>query len=240
MAKEIKKLEHVAIIMDGNGRWAKQRGLKHIDGHRQGAEAVKKVIEACEVHEIKYLTLYAFSTENWKRAKLEVNGLMKLLDTFLTDNIKVIHEKDICLKAIGRLEKLPFFVRRKLLKAIAETADNKNGKVILALNYGGRAEITDAAKKIAEDAISGKISPDDIDENRFAEYLYDPDIPDPDLMIRTSGEIRLSNFLLWELAYSEFFVTDTLWPDFGPDDLTEAVESYYKRERRFGGRTEGK
>jgi undecaprenyl diphosphate synthase len=237
MAKKIKQLEHVAIIMDGNGRWAQKHGLKHLDGHRQGAEAVKKVIEACGINGIKYLTLYAFSTENWKRSKFEVNGLMRLLESFLTDNLSTLHEKNIALKAIGRLDKLPFFVRRKLFKAIDETADNESGTVILALNYGGRAEIVDAAKKIAEEAISGKISPDDIDENRFAEYLYAPDIPPPDLMIRTSGEMRLSNFMLWELAYSEFFVTDTLWPDFGPDELAEAVESYYKRERRFGGRT---
>lgn len=240
MGKKIKKLEHIAIIMDGNGRWAKKRGLKHLAGHRQGAEAVKRVIEACEFHAIKYLTLYAFSTENWQRPKLEVNGLMQLLNSFLTDNLKIINEKNICLKAVGRIEELPWFVRRKLLKAIAETADNKHGTVILALNYGGRAEIVDAAKKIAKDAISGKISLDDIDENSFVEYLYDPDIPNPDLMIRTSGEMRLSNFLLWELAYSEFYVTDILWPDFGLDDLTEAVESYYKRDRRFGGRTEEK
>ena len=237
MGKTIKQLEHVAIIMDGNGRWAKKHGLKHLDGHRQGAETVKKVIEACDIHGIKYLTLYAFSTENWKRSKLEVNGLMRLLESFLTDNVKILHEKNVALKAIGRLDELPFFVRRKLFKAIADTAGNSNGAVILALNYGGRAEIVDAAKKIAEAAISGKISPDDIDENSFTEYLYAPDIPAPDLMIRTSGEMRLSNFLLWELAYSEFFVTDRLWPDFGADDLAEAVAAYYKRDRRFGGRT---
>jgi undecaprenyl diphosphate synthase len=237
MAKKLKKLNHIAIIMDGNGRWAKKRGLKHLEGHQQGAEAVKKIIEACQFHEIEYLTLYAFSTENWKRSKLEVNGLMKLLSSFLSENLKTIHEKNIRLKAIGRLDKLPFFVRHKLLKAIAETANNKSGTVILALNYGGRAEIFDAAKKIAAAVISEKISLNDIDENRFMEYLYDPDIPDPDLMIRTSGEMRLSNFLLWELAYSEFFVTDTLWPDFGADELAEAIESYYKRDRRFGGRT---
>ncbi len=231
-----KKIEHVAIIMDGNGRWAKERGLPHLAGHREGAEAVRRVTEAAKDFGIKYLTLYAFSTENWKRDKDEVNGLMSLLLEFLETQLKTLMENNVRLKAIGRLKQLPEEVYSALMQVVDETSGNDSGTLVFALNYGGRAEIVDAAKKLAEDVKSGQIAVDEIDEKMFSEYLYDPELPDPDMMIRTSGEMRLSNFLLWELSYSELYVTDVYWPDFGKEDLGRAIDSFYGRDRRFGGR----
>lgn len=233
---EQKKVEHVAIIMDGNGRWAKQRELKHLEGHREGAKAVRRTIKAAKDLGLKYLTLYAFSTENWKRPKAEVDGLMLLLREFIDENLAEVHEQGIRIKAIGRLEQLPFLTRKKLMRAIEQTKGNTAGTVILALNYGGRAEIADAAKKIAQAAIDKKIKVKDIDETMFQQFLYAPEIPDPELMIRTSGEFRLSNFLLWELSYAEFYISDLLWPDFDKGELEKALNSFGNRDRRFGGR----
>lgn len=234
--KDENKVNHIAIIMDGNGRWAKERGLPHIEGHRQGAEAVKKIIEASKDFGIKYLTLYAFSTENWKRSKEEVDGLMDILLNFLDTNLQVFIDNKIRLVTIGRLWQLPQTVRENLAEAVRLTADNDEGTVVLAISYGGRAEIIDTAKKLAQKAVSGEINVENIDEKLFAQNLYAPDIPDPDLMIRTSGELRISNFLLWQLSYSEFYVTDIYWPDFDKNELSKALDSFYKRERRFGER----
>ncbi|OGV38423.1 MAG: di-trans,poly-cis-decaprenylcistransferase [Lentisphaerae bacterium GWF2_45_14] len=235
-AEKKRELQHVAIIMDGNGRWAKKHGLEHIEGHKKGAEAVKQSVEVAKELGIKYLTLYAFSTENWKRPENEVKGLMSLLRDFLEKHMDEMNEKGISIRAVGRIDKLPFLTRRKLLSAIKKTRNNKEGTLVLALNYGGRAEIVDAAKKIADDVSNGKIKSSDLDEELFKNYLYAPDIPDPELMIRTSGEFRLSNFLLWELSYSEIYISDVLWPDFDKNEFKKAVESYYGRDRRFGGR----
>jgi len=235
-SKGKKPLQHVAIIMDGNGRWAKQHGLEHIEGHRKGADAVKECVEVAKELGIKYLTLYAFSTENWKRPEGEVKGLMNLLRNFLENHLDEMNEKGIRVRAIGRIDKLPLLTRRKLLNSIKKTSKNEEGNLVLALNYGGRAEIVDAAKKFAEDVSKGKIKSSQLDEELFKNYLYAPDIPDPELMIRTSGEFRLSNFLLWELSYSEIYISDVLWPDFDKKEFKKAVESYYGRDRRFGGR----
>lgn len=236
MADKNKKINHVAIIMDGNGRWAKKKGLPHIEGHKQGAENVRTIIRTAGKLDIKYLTLYAFSTENWKRSPSEVTGLMSLLGTFLDDNINELNDEGIRLRTIGNIEKLPYPTRTKLKKAIKETEHNDDGHLFLALSYGGRAEIVDAAQKIAQDAINKKINPKKLDEKQFAQYLYAPDVPDPELMIRTSGEFRISNFMLWQLSYSEIYISDVLWPDFGEEEFKKAVNSFYKRERRFGGR----
>ena len=200
---------HVAIIMDGNGRWAKQRGLERVEGHRAGAVAVKNLVESLKQTGIRYLTLYAFSTENWKRSKEEVDALMSLLVEFIDANLQLLMENDVRLLVTGRIEGLPEKAREKLKEAIRKSAGNSSGTVIFALNYGGRAEIADAAKKIAHKVLKGEIDPDQIDEKLFAQNLYLPEVPDPDLLIRTSGELRLSNFLLWELSYSEIYVTDT-------------------------------
>lgn len=227
---------HVAIIMDGNGRWAKKRGLDRVEGHRAGAIAVKNLVENLEGKGIRYLTLYAFSTENWKRSKEEVDALMELLSEFIDANLALIDEKNIRLLVTGRMRGLPETVQAKLNNAIRTTSENQGATLIFALNYGGRAEIADAAAQIAREAMEGRINPDEIDETFFSRYLYLPEVPDPDLLIRTSGELRLSNFLLWELSYSEIYVTETLWPDFDIAELDKAIEDYQKRNRRFGGR----
>lgn len=230
------KINHIAIIMDGNGRWAQERGLPHIEGHRQGAEAVKKVIEASKDFGIKYLTLYTFSTENWNRSKEEVDGLMDILLNFLDINLQVFIDHKIRLLTIGRLWQLPQTVRENLAEAVRLTAENDAGTVILAISYGGRAEIVDTAKRLAQKVVCGEIKVEEIDEQLFSQHLYAPDIPDPDLMIRTSGEFRISNFLLWQLSYSEFYISDIYWPDFDKDELGKALDSFYNRERRFGER----
>ena len=227
---------HVAIIMDGNGRWAKQRGLERVEGHRAGAVAVKNLVESLKQTGIQYLTLYAFSTENWKRSKEEVDALMELLVEFIDANLQLLMDNDVRLLITGRIEGLPEEAREKLKEAIRKSAGNSSGTVIFALNYGGRAEIADAAQKIARKVLKGEIDPDQIDEKLFAEHLYLPEVPDPDLLIRTSGELRLSNFLLWELSYSEIYVTDTYWPDFDLVELNKAIDAFQTRNRRFGGR----
>ena len=227
---------HVAIIMDGNGRWAKQHGLERVEGHRAGAVAVKNLVESIKHIGIQYLTLYAFSTENWKRSKEEVDALMELLVEFIDANMHLLMDNDLRLLVSGRIDGLPEKAREKLKEAIRKSRENTKGTIIFALNYGGRAEITDAAKKIAEKVKKGEIDPDQIDEKLFAQNLYLPEVPDPDLLIRTSGELRLSNFLLWELSYSEIYVTDTYWPDFDLAEMNKAIDAFQKRNRRFGGR----
>ncbi len=225
---------HVAIIMDGNGRWAERRGLPRSQGHRAGADAVSRGLDAAVEFGVEVLTLYAFSTENWKRPAAEVTALMELLVEFLAGKLPEMKKRGVRLRTVGRTSGLPDAARKALLNTVSATADNTAITLNLALNYGGRAEIADAAKKMAADAVSGKLDPAKIDEACFAGYLYLPDLPDPDLLIRTSGEMRLSNFLLWELAYTEIYVTDTLWPDFDREEFARAIASYGKRERRFG------
>ncbi len=226
--------EHVAIIMDGNGRWAQRHGLPRLKGHEAGAESVRVIVEACRKVGVKYLTLYAFSVENWVRPKTEIAGLMKLLDNFLTQREKELHENDVRLRVTGRIEDLPLFVRNKLKKVMKATENHKTGQLILALSYGGRTEIAYAARKIAEEVKAGKLVPEDITEETVAGHLYLPDVPDPDLLIRTSGEMRVSNFLLWQISYTEFYISEKMWPEFREDEFLAAIESYKKRNRRFG------
>ena len=233
---DLPQINHVALIMDGNGRWAKKRDLPRVEGHKKGAETVENLLSYIYRYGVKYLTLYAFSTENWKRSEEEVSALMSLLSFFLQDKKQLMIENKIRLRIAGRLDGLPSDVADSLREVMSETEKNYEYTLILALNYGGRAELVDAAKKFAKDCISGKISPDSLDESRFVEYLYLPDVPDPELMIRTSGEIRLSNFLLWELSYSEIYVTEKLWPDFDEEEFRKILMNYGTRERRFGGR----
>ena len=230
------EVKHVAIIMDGNGRWAKKHDLPRVEGHKKGADTVEKLLNYVYNYGVKYVTLYAFSTENWKRSEEEVNALMSLLSFFLQEKKQTMLDNKIRLCVTGRIDGLPKEVADSLREVMAETAKEYEYTLILALNYGGRAELVDAAKKFAKECISGKISPDSLDESTFKQYLYLPDVPDPDLMIRTSGELRLSNFLLWELSYSEIFVTDTLWPDFSEEEFRRILENFSKRDRRFGGR----
>lgn len=226
--------EHVAVIMDGNGRWAKKRFLPRNYGHAEGAKALEDICENCDKLGIKYLTVYAFSTENWKRSVEEVTGIMNLFRKYLVDSIERSNNSNMKVNLIGKREGLPEDIVQKMDDLERETAGNTGLQFHIAINYGGRDEIVRAVKKIMKDADAGKISADDIDESLFAEYLDTKGVPDPDLLIRTSGEERTSNFLPWQLAYSEFYFTDTLWPDFDMDSLIEAVRYYNKRERRFG------
>ncbi len=225
---------HVAIIMDGNGRWAKQRRLPRLKGHEEGANSVRAVVRACRDVGVEYLTLYAFSVENWVRPPSEIRGLMRLLRRFLKDDEHELHENEVRLRVIGRIEDLPKMLQAGLNRVMKATEHYSKGQLILALSYGGRTEIANAARQIAEKVKSGELDPQTIDEATVAAHLYAPDVPDPDLMIRTSGEMRLSNFLLWELSYSEFYVTDILWPDFREPEFRAAVEAYGHRKRRFG------
>ena len=221
--------------MDGNGRWAKQRGLPRLKGHEQGAESVRAAIRSCRDAGVDYLTLYAFSVENWSRPRPEINGLMRLLRTFLRDRAQELHDDRVRLRATGRIADLPDAVRKELERVMRETETYENGTLILALSYGGRAELVDATRRIAAEVKAGTLDPDAIDEQTIADHLYLPDVPDPDLLIRTSGEMRLSNFLLWQLSYTELYVTDVLWPDFRDDEFKKALAAYAGRERRFGG-----
>jgi len=225
---------HVAIIMDGNGRWARGRGLPRLRGHEAGAESISAALRACRDLGIRYLTLYAFSVENWVRPKAEVAGLMALLRRFLRAREEELHANRTRLRAIGRLDDLPAPARGELQRVMDSTAHFTDRHLVLALSYGGRAEIADAARRIAERVKAGALDPAAVDEAAVAANLYAPDIPDPDLMIRTSGEVRLSNFLLWQLSYAEFHFTPTLWPDFREADLAAAVAEYRRRHRRFG------
>ena len=222
---------HVAVIMDGNGRWAAQRHLPRVEGHRSGIESVRETVEGSARLGIKVLTLYAFSVENWKRPAAEVSTLMMLLKRYLRSELNTLLRNDIRFKVVGRVEDLASDVQRELRDAEARTAGNGGMQFNIALNYGGRAEIVEAARRIAAEGVP----PDQIDEQRFASYLYTAGQPDPDLLIRTSGEMRVSNFLLWQIAYAEIWVTDTLWPDFRQRHLLEAIVAYQKRDRRYGG-----
>ncbi len=227
-------VSHIAIIMDGNGRWAKERGLPRAEGHRAGAESIREVTEACIELGVKYLTLYAFSSENWNRPKAEVDALMKLLDRFLDDKAAELDKQKIRLQAIGDLDRLPAATRKRLDRIQERTKNHQTMTLVLALSYGAREEITAAVRAIANAAVAGEISPDEIDGELIAQHLYTKDIPDPDLLIRTSGEMRVSNFLLWQISYSEIVIVKKMWPDFRQGDLFAAVEEYNKRHRRFG------
>jgi undecaprenyl diphosphate synthase len=238
MVEQPKIPRHVAIIMDGNGRWAQQRGLPRLRGHEEGAESVRAVIRACRAAGIHYLTLYAFSVENWVRPRSEIRGLMRLLRTFLEDREHELHENQVRLRMIGRMHDLPLPVQLGLKRVMNATADYRSGELILALSYGGRSEITDAVRALAKDVRAGRLDPSEIDEKVIASRLYAPDVPDPDLLIRTSGEMRLSNFLLWQLSYTELYVTDVLWPDFREEEFRKALDVYGTRKRRFGATTE--
>jgi len=222
--------------MDGNGRWAESRGLPPILGHRAGAEAVRRIAEACREFGIPALTLYAFSWENWERSPEEIHALMELLDEFLNRELPILHQHRIRLRAMGRLERLPPRVLAHLQQVMADTAHLDQMTLTLALSYGSRQELVDAARHIARLVREGRLEPGQIDEQTVSRHVYLPDLPDPDLLIRTSGEQRVSNFLLWQISYAELYVTPTLWPDFTKDDLLHAILAYQQRDRRFGRR----
>ncbi len=226
---------HVAIIMDGNGRWAKQRHLPRVQGHRVGLESVRAVIRAAGDVGVKYLTLYAFSVENWNRPKDEVDTLMKYLARFLKNEIGELNRNNVRLEAIGQIWRLPEAVQEQLAKTRAALARNTGLTLILALSYGSRTELVEAARAMAEKVKAGSLEPAEINERLVSEHLYTRHYPDPDLLIRTSGELRVSNFLLWQISYAEFVITPTFWPDFRKAQLFEALEEYARRHRRFGG-----
>lgn len=230
--------KHLAIIMDGNGRWAKKQGLLRTIGHENGAKAVREAVETCARLGIKNLTLFAFSTENWNRPKLEVDTLMKLLSKALKKELKTLTKNDIRLNTIGNIESLPKSIVRSLTEVTESTKENQRMTLTLALNYGSKEEITRATKLIANKVKDNIILIDDIDESVINNHLYTHNLPDVDLVIRTSGEQRISNFLLWQIAYAEFYFTETLWPDFTADDLMQAIQSFQNRERRFGKTSE--
>jgi undecaprenyl diphosphate synthase len=225
---------HVAVIMDGNGRWAKKRLMNRIKGHEKGSEAVKILVKACRELEIPFLTLYAFSTENWARPQSEVAALMQLLKKFLTSERDEMKDKGICLKVLGQLERLPEDVQVQAKETMAATCMNTQMTLNLALSYGSRQEITDAVRILAGKVRTGELTEEDISEQLISDHLYTAAIPDPDLVIRTSGEFRLSNFLLWQSAYAEIFITPTLWPDFTRSEFMDILTHYQKRDRRFG------
>lgn len=234
MAPSTTAPRHVAIIMDGNGRWAVRRNLERLEGHRAGAESVRRVVRECVKRGVEVLTLYSFSTENWARPPKEVLGLMDLLSRFLRDEQQELMDNSVRLRAIGELDRLPSTVIDLLDAVVALTAQNDGMLLQLALSYGGRSELVQATRTIAQKVALGQMPPAAIDEKVLAEHLYTAGQPDPDLLIRSSGEFRLSNFLLWQAAYSELYVTDVLWPDFGAEHLDEAFNAYFKRHRRFG------
>lgn len=226
---------HIAIIMDGNGRWARSRGLPRVAGHRAGMESVRAVVRECSRLGVGVLTLYAFSTENWRRPEREVSLLMRILREYLRREVEELDENDVRLRAIGRIAALPEAVQAELRRAEEITSGNGGLQLNLALNYGGRAELVDAVRAIAHDVLEGRLSPDDVDEGEIAARLYTAGQPDPDLLIRTSGEARLSNFLLWQSSYTEIWITPVLWPDFREEHLRQAIAEYSRRQRRFGG-----
>lgn len=229
---------HIAVIMDGNGRWAKKKGAMRVFGHKNAIEAVRDTTEACAELGIGYLTLYAFSTENWNRPKAEVNALMELLVMTIKKEIKTLQKNNVRLQAIGDLENLPGNCQQELQEAIDKTSSNTGLTLILALSYSGRWEIVQAARQLAAEAKAGTLDPQSIDSELFGKYLNTRQFPDPELLIRTSGEMRISNFLLWQLAYTEIYITEVLWPDFRRNHLYEAIDAYQKRERRFGKTSE--
>ncbi len=235
---ELKRTEgmprHIAVIMDGNGRWAKKRNLPRLAGHKAGRESVRTIVRTCAKLDISVLSLYTFSLENWRRPKTEVSGLMRFLKEVLHSEYLELKQNNIRLRAMGRLDMLPKGTRGALEETIHKLSDNDGMILNLCLSYSGRAEIADAAKRIAGAVERGEMAAEDIDEEAFGSFLYSPDLPDPDLLIRTSGELRISNFLLWQLAYAEIVVTDVFWPDFREEHLFRAIREYLARERRFG------
>ena len=226
---------HIAVIMDGNGRWARERGLPRIEGHRRGSESVRSCTAACMEAGVSFLTMYAFSKENWQRPPDEVKSLMSLLDRFLAERTAEIMERNIRLRAIGHLDDLPEKTRRRLDTAMEKSAGNTALTLTLALSYSARTELADAARAIAREVRAGTLDPDTIGEATVSSHLYTADLPDPDLLIRTSGEMRISNFLLWQISYAEIVVTPKLWPEFGKEDLFAAIREYAGRHRRYGG-----
>jgi len=228
--------KHIAIIMDGNGRWAEKRGLPKVIGHKQGVDIVKNTVKLCLKTGVQYLTLYAFSTENWSRPDSEIKALFQLLENFIDNEIKLFHDNKIKFCIIGERSRIQKDLLAKVEKTEKDTSDYHDLTLNIALSYGARQEILNAARILAQDAKSGKIDPKDIDEKMFSSNLYTAGQPDPDLLIRTSGETRVSNFLLWQISYSELYVTETLWPDFDEREFNKAIETYSKRDRRFGGR----
>lgn len=230
--------KHIAVIMDGNGRWAKQQGKNRIFGHKNGVNAVREVSEACAELGVQYLTLYAFSSENWNRPKLEVAALMELLVRTIGSETKTLMKNNIRLKTIGSIDTLPSRAQEQLNSVKEETKNNTRLTLTLALSYGGRAEIVDACKKIASQVKKGEINEQDITASTINRHLYDPEIPDPELMIRTSGEYRISNFLLWQSAYTEFYFSEEFWPDFNKESMYQAILAFQARERRFGKTSE--
>lgn len=225
---------HIAFIMDGNGRWAKEKGLSRTAGHRAGIERVKEIADAAKELGIEAVTFFAFSTENWQRPRKEINMLMRYLDNFLDKQINELRKKNIRIIVIGQDEPLPKYLQAKINAAHNRTQDNRGFTIVLAVNYGSRQEIVDAVKKIVDSVISGRINIDNLNENEFSRHLYTAGLPDPDLLIRTSGEMRLSNFLLWQLSYAELYFPKIYWPDFGKDELKKAIQVYQGRNRRFG------
>ncbi len=230
---------HVAIILDGNGRWAKAKGMPRNYGHAQGSKNVERICEEAWRMGIKYLTVYAFSTENWSRPKSEVDALMKLLRNYMKTCLKTAEKNDMKIRVIGDIEPLDEDIKSRIQELEEASRDNGGLNFTIALNYGSRDEMIRAVRRLAQDCADGKLKPEEIDEKRYASYLDTRELPDPDLLIRTSGELRLSNFLLWQLAYSEFYFTDVPWPDFTKEELIRAIEHYNSRERRFGGIKEG-
>ncbi len=229
---------HIAVIMDGNGRWAKEHGMPRVFGHRNGVKAVRETTEACAELGVEYLTLYAFSTENWSRPQTEVNALMALLVETIKNEVKTLNKNSIRLKAIGDISKLPPKSYNALCSAMEDTSQNERMTLVLALNYSSRWEIVEAAKKLAEQAKAGELSPEDIDNDVFSNALATQGMPDPELLIRTSGETRISNYLLWQIAYTELYFTPVRWPDFRKEHLYEAILNFQQRERRFGKTSE--
>lgn len=228
--------QHIAIIMDGNGRWAKQKGILRAKGHEEGGRSVQRALDLCLEHGVKWLTLYAFSTENWGRSKLEVSALMHLLDKYLKERTPEMMEKNVRLHAIGELHMLPENCRKQLQTSMDTTKDNDGLHLVLALSYGSRQEITAAVRTLAEQVQNGSLAPQDITPEIISGNLYTAGMPDPDLLIRTSGEMRISNYLLWQISYAELYVTDVLWPDFGREEFEAALAEYAQRERRYGKR----
>ena len=231
---------HIAIIMDGNGRWAQEHGFKRTAGHREGIKRVREIIKACAELRVKVLTLFAFSTENWLRPKKEINVLMRYLGNFLEKEVKELHKKGMRFMVIGSKEPLPKNIQVKIKEAQKKTADNTGLTLVLALNYGSRQEIVDAARRFASSVSRGEEKAEALDAGKFGRYLYTAGLPDPDLLIRTSGEMRISNFLLWQLSYAELYFTKKYWPQFLRQDLEEAILEFQNRERRFGGIDIGK
>jgi undecaprenyl diphosphate synthase len=226
---------HIAIIMDGNGRWAKEKGMVRLKGHQAGMESLREIVRACSDKGVKVLTVYAFSTENWKRPIEEVSGIFSLLVRYVAKELKELNANNVQICILGDIDPLPADAKKAAQKAVDSTKDNTGLIFCIAINYGGRAEIVRAARFLAKQAAEGQLDPASIDEAMFASQLYTADLPDPDLIIRTGGEMRLSNFLTWQSAYSELYVTDTYWPDFTPDKLQEAIDAFNGRDRRYGG-----